>query len=98
MYQYKKDGNYALMHLPQGDALWAYSTGMWRKYFQPCKNTKFDTRSQNQMPREKKLPPLMLSIIKDLNYMELIPYIIKAVQKKKTLFSKQNEVLQKQVS
>ena len=89
-YEYREDGNYAKMNLPKGNHFGLIAQDVEKVLPQLVKQTKFNTAMCDTAAKASHEE----IDFKAVNYTELIPVMIKAIQE----LSKQNETLQQQLN
>jgi hypothetical protein len=98
-YEYRQDGNYKLMNLPTGNRYGLLAQDVEKVLPGLVKATKFNTRDAQPMPAvDPKNPAAAKTIIsnetidfKAVNYTELIPVIIKAMQEQQEVINRQQQ-------
>ncbi|MEP6597724.1 MAG: tail fiber domain-containing protein, partial [Ginsengibacter sp.] len=96
-YKFRQDGNYKLMNLPAGKHYGLIAQDVENILPDLVSDTKFDTRMAQPDVKDKAAAdskPSEIIDFKALNYTELIPIMIKAMQE----LNKKNENLQNQVN
>jgi hypothetical protein len=103
-YQFKHDGNYKLMNLPEGEHYGLIAQDVEKILPTLVKNSKFDVdRASPLKPVDTKNPSVKndkksgeIIDFKALNYTELIPIIIKGLQEQQEVNDQQQQQLQEQ--
>ncbi len=94
IYQYKDEGNYKLMHLPQGDRYGLLAEDLEKVLPGLVKASKFETSTDEERKSGKATPDIDF---KAVNYTELIPVLIKGMQEQQTVIEQlQQEIEQLQ--
>jgi hypothetical protein len=100
LYQFRHDGNYKLMNLPQGEHYGLIAQDVEKVLPNLVKNSKFETPRKPNTAEQKAIKAETIDF-KALNYTELIPIIIKGMQEQQQQIQEQeqvNEQLQVQVT
>jgi len=82
-YEYKQEGNYKLMHLPQGKRYGLIAEDLGQVLPNLVRDTKFDTRlaqAPDSAGRQTSNQPSEVINFKAVNYVELIPIMVKGMQ------------------
>ena len=90
-YQYRQDGNYKLMNLPQGEHYGLIAQEVERILPGLVKDSKFETRDGKPNATKEDIRNSETINFKALNYTELIPIIIKGMQEQQLLIEKQQQ-------
>lgn len=95
LYQYKKEGDYALMRLPEGDHYGLIAQDVEKVLPNLVKETAFNTRKAKYYTGHKPSSSADTVEIKALNYTELIPILIKAVQEQEATIQELKQLVNK---
>ncbi|CAN5738966.1 hypothetical protein BH10BAC2_BH10BAC2_35220 [soil metagenome] len=79
-YQFRQDGNYKLMNLPQGNHYGLIAQDVEKVLPNLVKNSKFQTSLSKHSPSEEEAKNSETIEFKAINYIELIPIVIKGMQ------------------
>jgi len=93
-YEYRHDGNYKLMNLPDGEHYGLIAQDVEKVLPNLVKDTKFETRYANLNNTDSKNSETIN--FKALNYTELIPIIIKGLQEQQAINDNQQQQIHEQ--
>ncbi len=79
-YEFRSDGDYKLMNLPAGEHYGLIAQDVEKVLPSLVGNTKFDTKLAMKHPTEEQAQNSKTYTFKSLNYIELIPLLIKGMQ------------------
>lgn len=98
-YEYRRDGNYKLMNLPKGKHYGLIAQDVEQIFPNLTKDAKFDTRKT--LPRSKPDTSQILTTqpsakidFKTINYTELIPVMVKAMQEQQAQIEQQQQQIE----
>ena len=90
-YDYRHDGNYKLMNLPQGEHYGLIAQDVETILPNLVKDSKFETRYGKANPDKENIKNSETISFKALNYTELIPIMIKGMQELQEVNDKQEQ-------
>ncbi|HEV8083106.1 MAG TPA: tail fiber domain-containing protein [Chitinophagaceae bacterium] len=90
-YEYRHDGNYKLMNLPNGEHYGLIAQDVEKVLPNLVKDTKFETRYAKPHTTAEDIKNSETIDFKALNYTELIPIIIKGMQEQQAVNDKQQQ-------
>jgi hypothetical protein len=90
-YQFRQDGNYKLMNLPQGNHYGLIAQEVEKVLPDLVKDSRFKTSLSNPQLTEEEAKNAEIINFKALNYTEMIPILIKGMQEQQSIIENQQQ-------